>query len=78
MFFVLPTTSWLNMFFEVQEFTDDTAYKINVVVGILINTVLTFMSEKLIAINLTKYFDGRDHSRKLKLMDQKMEDLKHS
>ena len=59
LFMILPTSSWLCTFFEVQPFTDDVKYKYNLLVGIVLNTVLTFIAEKIIAVYLTKYYDRR-------------------
>lgn len=64
LFIALPASSILSKFFEVQTFTDDQMYKFNLVVGIIACSILTFVSEKLIAVNFTKVCDKRLEKKK--------------
>jgi len=49
----------MNKFFDVLPYTGDYSYKINVTVGIVLNTVLTFLIEKIIAVPFTAWYDNR-------------------
>ena len=40
-------------------YTDDYSYKINVTVGIILNAILTFLIEKIIAVPFTAWYDNR-------------------
>lgn len=64
LFIALPTSSILSKFFEVQTFSDDQMYKFHLVVGIIACSILTFVSEKLIAVNFTKVCDKRLEKKK--------------
>jgi hypothetical protein len=57
LFIALPANSLLSKFFEVQAFTGDEMYRVNLIFGIVACTVLTFVSEKLIAVNYTRVCD---------------------
>ena len=73
LFLALPTSSWLCTFFEVQKLTGDLSYKYNLLVGVAINSMLTFLAEKVIAVHLTKYFDRRGQASKTRRLDARME-----
>jgi hypothetical protein len=75
LFFLLPTSSPLLKFFEVEEFTNDHVYKIHIVIGIVLCSIFTFAAEKLIAVNYTEMCD-RELKRKKDLeFSQLMEKL---
>ncbi len=70
-----PSTFVLCEFFEVEPFTNDVAYKYNVIVGIVACSCLTFITEKLIANYVTPYFDNRALNHKGQVFASKMEVL---
>ena len=71
-FLVLPAKSWFCTWFDVQQFTGDYEYKYTILAGILANTVITVAAEKLIAVNITQWFDKRAATQKTEQMDRKM------
>lgn len=58
-FIVFNYDFFMNKFFDVLPYTGDYSYKINVTVGIVLNTVLTFLIEKIIAVPFTAWYDNR-------------------
>ena len=64
LFLVLPTSSFLSKFFNVMPYTGDQMYKLNVISGILLCTIMTFVSEKMIAVYFTKVCDRRVEEKK--------------
>jgi len=77
LFIALPTSSILSRFFEVQAFTGDEMYKMNLIIGIVSCSILTFVSEKLIAINFTKVCDQRLEKRKVIDFSNRMKQLRY-
>ncbi len=49
-----------------EQFTGDVEYKYYLLVAIVLNAVITFCAEKLIAQKVTEYFDKRTNDFRLK------------
>lgn len=59
LFLVLNDNNWLNKFFNVLPYTGQMSYKYNIAVGIGANTILTFITEKVIAVPFTAFYDRK-------------------
>ena len=57
LFLALPTSYPLLKFFEIEQFTNDLNYKFHLLAGIVLCSILTFATEKFIAINYTRVCD---------------------
>lgn len=59
LFFVLPSDSWYQEFFTVLPYTDEPSYTVKVIVGVVINTIVTFTAEKLVSVYFTRWYEKR-------------------
>lgn len=70
---------WLNKFFDVLPYSSDAGtdywYKLNVTVGILTNSALTFIVEKIIAVPFTAWYDRRQEKKQVALYAETMRRL---
>jgi hypothetical protein len=75
-FLVLPSDNWLNQFFDVLSLDGEIRYKYVIVGGIVVNSVLTYACEKLIATHLTRIADKKQAKNKAAKFEAEMKLLR--
>ena len=75
---LLPTTNSMDAFFGIVPFVDDSgkqyrSYQLWVGLGVLINSAVTILAEKLVAQVLTKFWDQKQARAKKAALDAQME-----
>jgi len=72
----LPLTGGFSNFFGLLEFKDDFHYRYIVLIGILINAIVTVVAEKLIVHQLTRKWDRKNELKKAERFSLMMEDYR--